>query len=176
MKEIVPIRIGVIGQSGEITPAVEEMSATIGRKIAKEGGILISGGRDGVMMAASRGAQEAGGITVGILPGKKIEEGNPYLDIPITTGFGLDYRSLILVHTCDAIIMVGGKSGTFSELSLSYQNGRPVVVLTGSGGWADKIGELVSADGCMDDRCTGLIRFATSPDEAVSQAFSLARG
>lgn len=175
MKPLKPIRIGVIGQSGKITPALEEMSATLGREIAKRGGILISGGRDGVMAAASRGARRAGGITVGILPGNCIEEGNPYLDVPLTTGLSLDYRSLILVHSSDAIIMVGGKGGTLSELCLAYQNGRPVVVLTASGGWADKVGELVSPDGCMDDRCTGVVCFASSPGEAVSRAYSLAQ-
>lgn len=176
MTQIKPIRIGVIGQSGQITPVVEEMSATVGREIAQRGGILICGGRDGVMLAACRGAREAQGITVGILPGNSVAEGNPYLSIPITTGFGLDYRSLVLVHTCDALIMIGGKGGTFSELSLSYQNGGAVVVLTGSGGWADKIKGLVSQDGCLDDRCTGVIRFATTPLEAVALAYSLAQG
>ncbi len=170
-----PIRIGVIGQSGEIPPVVEKMSATVGREIAKHGGILFSGGRDGVMMAASRGAQEKGGITVGILPGDRIDEGNPFLDIPITTGFGLDFRSLILVHTCDAIIMIGGKSGTLRELYLAYQNRRPVVVLTGSGGWADRVRELITNDGYLDDRRTGVIRFADTPEDAVQIAFSLAQ-
>lgn len=52
------IRIGVIGQSGEIPPAVEKLAAAVGREIGKRGGILLSGGRDGVMLAASRGARE----------------------------------------------------------------------------------------------------------------------
>ncbi|MGI6143001.1 MAG: TIGR00725 family protein [bacterium] len=167
------IRISVIGQSGEIPPAVEKLAAAVGREIGKRGGILLSGGRDGVMLAASRGAREGGGITVGILPGNKIEEGNPYLDVPITTGFGFDYRSLILVHSCDALIMIGGKGGTLTEFTTAYQNGRSVVVLQGSGGWADRVEELV-ADGYLDDRHSGEIRFATTPGEAVSLAFSLA--
>ncbi|HKM38775.1 MAG TPA: TIGR00725 family protein [bacterium] len=167
------IRIAVIGQSGSISPAVDKISAAVGREIAVRGGILFSGGRDGVMMAASRGAQEAGGITVGILPGDEAEQGNPYLSIPITTGFGLDFRSLVLIHSADAVIMIGGKSGTLRELFLAYHNRRPVVVLTGSGGWADQARGLLTPDGYLDNRCSGIIRFAASPESAVDLAWQL---
>lgn len=170
-----PIRIGVTGQSGRIPSEVEKMAEAVGREIGKRGAVLFSGGRDGVMLAASRGAREAGGITVGILPGNSIEEGNPYLDIPITTGLDLDYRSLILVHSCDALIMIGGKCGTLTEFIDAYKNGRPVVVLQGSGQWADRVEGLL-VDGYLDDRRCGEIRFATTPEEAVDLALSLAKG
>ncbi|HHY36388.1 MAG TPA: TIGR00725 family protein [Firmicutes bacterium] len=168
------MRIGVIGQAGIIPPEVERLAVAVGREIGRRGGILLSGGRDGVMLAASRGAREAGGITVGILPGNSTAAGNPYLDVPITTGLDFNYRSLVLVHSCDALIMIGGKGGTLLELTAAYKNGRPVVVLKGSGQWADRAEELLT-DGCLDDRRCGEIRIATTPEEAVALAFSLAQ-
>lgn len=171
-----PLRIGVIGQSGAISPEVERLAEDVGRGIGERGGLLLCGGRDGVMAAACRGAREAGGITVGILPGDRVDEGNPYLDVPITTGFGLDFRSLVLVHSCDAIIMIGGRNGTFGELSQAYLNCRPVVILTGSGGWADRVKGMAHEGRYLDDRRNVEICYAETPEEAVALAFALARG
>jgi len=168
-------RIGVIGQSGPIGPALQEMAETVGREVARRGGILLSGGRDGIMEAASRGAKEAGGLTVGILPGDLLEEGNEYLDVPITTGLGMDFRSLVLVRSCDAIIMLGGKNGTLLELSNAYYNRKPVVVLPASGGWAEKVPHFAYAGAYLDDRRSVEIRYASTPEEAVALAFALAQ-
>lgn len=168
-------RIAVIGSSGHIDPDVERAAFQVGAEIARRGGILFTGGRDGVMAAASSGAKSAGGLTVGILPGRSTGEANEHIDIPITTGLPLDYRSLILVHTCDAAVMIAGGNGTLGELSAAYLNLKPVVVLTGTGEWADRIREFAYEQRYLDLRRNVELRFAATPAEAARLAVDLAR-
>jgi len=164
-------RIGVIGNSGQITDEIKTIAYRTGYEIGKRGGILLSGGRDGVMEAASKGAKKAGGITVGILPGDDINEGNSYLDVPITTGLDLEHRSLVLVHSSDAIIMIGGAVGTLLELASAYHNKKPVVILPAAGGWAGRIRAAACEGKYLDERHKIELIFADSPEEAVSKAY-----
>lgn len=166
-------RIGVIGSSGQLSQELAAQARAVGREIALRGGILFSGGQDGVMEAASQGAQEAGGLTVGILPGSDPTCGNPYLTVRVTTGLNCEYRSLALVHTVDVLLMLCGGNGTLGELSAAYLNGKPVVVLAQSGGWSAKIRETLYDQRYLDERRTIEIRFAQRPAEAVATAFAL---
>ncbi len=170
MKRI--IRIGVIGQSERpwepLPQYLKDLSYRIGYLIAKEGWLLFSGGRDGVMEFASKGAKEAGGITVGILPSLTIKEANQYIDIPITTGLGMGMRSELMVQTVDAIIMIGGKNGTLKELSSAYMNSKPIVILRGSGELADSVQSIFYEGKYLDSRRNVEILFADSPEEAIS--------
>ena len=170
------LRIGVIGQSGEIPETAERLAEEIGREIAIRGAILFTGGTNGVMKAASRGAKLANGLVVGILPGDTIDETNGFIDIPVTTGMNFDYRSLILVHSSDAIIMVAGANGTLGELSAAYLNRKPVVILEPSGGWAAKIRGIVYEGGpYLDERRLVRLNYAQTAKEAVDLAISLAK-
>jgi uncharacterized protein (TIGR00725 family) len=105
-----------------------------GRLIAQRGAIVVTGGLGGVMEAASRGASEAGGQTVGLLPHDHKRNANEYVDIPIATGLGIG-RNVIIARTADAVLAVGGEYGTLSEIAFSLQFGRPVV---GIGTWQIK--------------------------------------
>jgi hypothetical protein len=116
------MQVAVIGH-GEATPGEYEAAYTTGRMIAEQGAILVCGGLGGVMEAASRGAKEAGGTTVGILPG--VEGGNPYLGITIRTGLG-HARNMLVVLSADAVIAIGGSYGTLSEIAIALKTGRPV--------------------------------------------------
>jgi uncharacterized protein (TIGR00725 family) len=116
------MQIAVIG-NGEATPGECEAAYAVGRMIAGQGAVLVCGGLGGVMEAACRGAQEAGGTTVGILPGT--EGGNPYLGITIRTGLGVA-RNVVVVLSADAVIAIGGKYGTLSEIAVALKAGRPV--------------------------------------------------
>jgi uncharacterized protein (TIGR00725 family) len=116
------MQIAVIGH-GQATPGEYEAAYVTGRLVAGNGAVLVCGGLSGVMEAASRGAQEAGGITVGILPGT--EGGNPYLDIIIRTGLG-HARNVLVILSADAVIAVGGSYGTLSEIAIALKTGRPV--------------------------------------------------
>ncbi len=118
--------IGVIGGSsceGEIC----ELAYRVGYLIGKSGNVLISGGMGGVMLHACRGAKDAGGITVGILPDGK-EGANPYVDIAIPTHYGLA-RNHLVVRASDVLIAIDGYIGTLSEISFALNEGKTVISL-----------------------------------------------
>ncbi len=172
------ITVGVIGKNeqhpndvvaGHTMQAAEE----IGRLVAQRGGVIVTGGRAGVMEAASKGAQQAGGLTIGFLPGMDKAGANPYVDIIFPTGLGRA-RNLLTARSCDVLIMVGGSTGTLNELTIAYAEARPVVILRGSGGWADKIGGVLHEGRYLDERETVEITFADTAAEAVERAFALA--
>ena len=119
------IRIGVIGASS-CTPEVARLARETGREIALQGAVLLCGGLGGVMEEAARGANEAGGLTVGILPGPHAGDANPYIDLPIVTDMG-HARNVILVRSSDAVIAVSGGYGTLSEIAIALKTGIPCV-------------------------------------------------
>jgi uncharacterized protein (TIGR00725 family) len=152
----VGVQIAVIG-AGQAQPALAARAAQVGRLLAAEGCALVCGGLGGVMEAAARGASEAGGVTIGILPGESRHAANAWIDHAIATGAG-HARNLAVVASGDAVIAVGGEWGTLAEIGLARKLGRPVVVL--EPGWP--------LDG------DGVVRAAT-PEEAVATALALAR-
>lgn len=103
----------------------------VGRAVAARGHILVCGGRGGVMREACRGARDAGGMTVGILPGDDLSDANEFLDVPVVTGMGSG-RNIIVARTANALIAIGGAYGTLSEIAFGLMLGRPVV---GLGTW-----------------------------------------
>lgn len=166
------IRIGVIGQSGDIPIELQQLAQEVGAEIALRGAILLSGGTNGVMEYASKGAKEANGLVVGILPGDTMDRANSYIDIPINTGLSFDYRSLILVHSSDALIMVGGGNGTLGELSAAYLNLKPVVILEPSGGWAQRVRTMAFEEAYLDERKSTKLDYAQTVKEALDIALS----
>jgi uncharacterized protein (TIGR00725 family) len=120
----------VIGEQ-DARPEMRRLAEEVGREVARRGGVLVCGGLGGVMEAASRGAAESGGVVVGILPGTRAEEANPYVTIPVVTGLG-EARNVIVVRTSDALVAVGGSYGTLSEIAYALKLGVPVV---GLGTW-----------------------------------------
>lgn len=120
--------IGVIGESVISNPAHAALAEEVGRLVAAAGCALICGGLGGVMEAAARGAREAGGLTIGILPGSERADANPYVEVAIATGLG-QIRNLILVLSSDALIAIGGGYGTLSEIGHALRAGKPVIGL-----------------------------------------------
>jgi len=147
--------IAVIGGGREFDPAVLQMARDVGRLVAERKAVLVTGGLGGVMEAASRGAAEAGGTVLGILPGHDRDEMNRWVTVPVVTGFGTG-RNVIIARTADAMIAVSGEYGTLSEIAHGLQMGKPVV---GIGTW--DIPGVVSV---------------SSASEAVEKAFSLFTG
>src|SRR5512143_1941154 len=119
--------IGVIG-AGVCSEAVAVLAREAGEEIARRGAVLVCGGLGGVMAAAARGAKEAGGTTLGILPGASIYDANPFIDLPVATNMG-QARNAIIVQTAQALIAIAGGYGTLSEMALALKIGKTVVAL-----------------------------------------------
>jgi uncharacterized protein (TIGR00725 family) len=146
----------------ECSARILDLAREVGMHIARRQAILICGGMGGVMEAAAAGAKEAGGITIGILPGNSASAANPYIDIPIVTDIG-NARNVINVLTSQAIIAVHGAYGTLSEIALALKCGTPVVGL--------QTWKLIDPGGVA----TLDISAADTPEEAVDRALELIR-
>ena len=155
------VHIGVIGE-GVCSKATTARAERVGRALAAAGAIVLCGGLGGVMEAAARGAARVGGTVVGLLPGFQARDANRWITIPIVTGMD-QARNVILVRSCDAVIAVGGRYGTLSEIALALKLGKPVV---GLGTW-----RLAQPEG----RRVPIVR-ARTPEEAVVLALRAARG
>ncbi|MDZ7260825.1 MAG: TIGR00725 family protein [candidate division KSB1 bacterium] len=148
-----PKIIGVIG-GGWCDQEIANLAREVGRGIAERGGFLICGGLGGVMEAACQGAKQAGGTTIGILPGHSKKDANPYVDIVLPTGMS-EARNIIIVRSSDAVIAIDGEYGTLSEISFCLKFNVPIVGLKT---W-DISEQIVKAE---------------TPAEAVEKAFQLA--
>ena len=155
--------ISVIGSSNPATTEHVELAEAVGRELARRGVKVVCGGLTGIMEAVCRGAKSAGGVTIGILPGRAAADANSYVDIPIVTGMGYS-RNVIVVNTGRAVISVGGAFGTLSEIGYALGDGIPVVGL--------KTWELSrNGDGQPID---GAIIPASDPVDAVEKALAAA--
>ncbi len=119
--------IGVIG-SGEDDKDLFELSRQIGGLIARAGMNVVNGGLFGVMEGSALGCSEAGGLTIGLLPGLRAVNANPYIDITIPTGMG-EMRNALIIRASAGLIAIGGGYGTLSEIALAHKSGKPVVGL-----------------------------------------------
>jgi hypothetical protein len=155
-----PLQVGVIGE-GDCSAETAALAERVGRAVARAGAVLLCGGLRGVMEAAARGAFHEGGTVVGLLPGFSRADANPWVTIPIATGMD-QARNVILARSSDALVAVGGRYGTLSEIALGLKLGIPVV---GLGTW-----ELIQPEG----RAVPILRAAT-PEEAVARALEAAR-
>ena len=170
------LHIGVMGSMADLnyTKEVELIAERVGELIAEEGGILVFGAEkdsDSLSTVACRGAKRKGGLTVGITygKGKKILQSDADVIIPtgMERGGG---REFVLALSCDAVVAMSGGFGILNELTVAYQACMPMVVVSGMGGWSDKLaGQL------MDNRQRQMVLAAESPEQAVSIAFSKAR-
>jgi uncharacterized protein (TIGR00725 family) len=130
--------------------------------LARGGATVVTGGLGGVMRAASRGAATEGGVVIGILPGSDAAEANEYVQVAIPTGLGV-VRNLVVVTSADAVLAVGGRHGTLSEIGLALRMGRQVVTL---GSWRVE----------SDQRVGGpRLHRARDPREAAQLALRLAK-
>ena len=124
------IYVGVIGPGDDATAHEQTLAFEIGAGLAKAGAIVVTGGLGGVMEAASRGAFEQGGLTLGLLPTDSRNGQNPYLTVSIPTGMG-EMRNALVVRSSVALISIGGSWGTLSEIALACRTGVRVYSLEG---------------------------------------------
>ena len=149
------VLIGVIGSS-DCDAVTYERARLVGELLAKRGYGIICGGLSGVMEAACKGAAEAGGFTVGVLPGDTPDSANPYVQFRIATGMGIA-RNVIIVRSSAAVIAVSGGAGTLSEIAHCLQLDVPVIGLD------------------THDISPGIVQ-VTTPEDAVERAVAVAGG
>jgi uncharacterized protein (TIGR00725 family) len=147
---------------------VERLAEEVGRLLARAGAVVVTGGLGGVMEAASRGAAEAGGQVVAIVPGESREGATSHATAVVATGAG-QARNLAVAATGDGMIAVGGEWGTLSEIALAGKLGRPVVALRG---W--EVAGVESASDPADAVARLLARLAPPPSGGPHPARSKA--
>ncbi len=144
---------------GNVNRPTELAAYRLGELIAQRGWILLNGGRDcGVMAASAKGATEAGGTVIGILPGTDTHGASGDLDVAIVTGLG-DARNLVNVLSSDVVIACSGGAGTLSEIALALKNGKHVILMGFDAGVA-----------LEPYRIGGMLTSASSPEDAVNRA------
>ena len=160
--------IGVIGDSSDLgNEAGLAVAEAVGLSIARAGAVLITGGRSGVMEAASRGARMGGGLVVGVLSSADRRDANPHVGLAIPTGLGRG-RGLAIINSSDAIVMIGGGAGTLVELGLAYLAAKKIVLIRGSGGWSDRAAAVLLEGRYLDERRIVPIDFADTAEAAVA--------
>lgn len=160
-------QILVIGNNENgCTPELEKIAYDVGQEVAKSGSVLITGGLGGVMRGACHGAHDAGGLTVGIIPQNDPSFANEFCDIVIPSGLGLA-RDFLNALSADGVIVVGGGSGTLSEVCAAYMHKKPIAALKNSGGIASQY-----TDQYLDHRQNVKIIGVSTPQEAVKYILS----
>jgi uncharacterized protein (TIGR00725 family) len=141
-------QIAVAG-GGACTRRTATLAHAVGRHLALGGAVLVCGGLGGVMEAAARGAAEAGGTVVGLLPGRDRAAGNRHLTVAIPTGLG-HARNVLVAAAGDALVALPGAHGTLAEIAFARVLGRPVVVL---GAWRGVPGVIRAGTPAEAVRC-----------------------
>ncbi len=148
-----PYQICVSGAAGGSSVAhAVKLAETAGKRIAEQGQTLLTGATSGLPNYAAKGAKQAGGISIGFSPAttrrehvKSYRLPTEYYDSVVCTGFGYTGRDILLVRSADAVVVVGGRIGTLNEFATAYEERTPIGIVTGSGGTAGIIKEVLKA-------------------------------
>jgi uncharacterized protein (TIGR00725 family) len=158
------VQISVVGfDADSCTEVAREAAYRVGQAVAKAGGTVVCGGLGGVMEAASKGARDAGGLSVGVVPSADSAQANEYCDFVIATGIGRS-RNFVVAYSGDALVVVGGGAGTLIEAAAAYQASKPIVAVRGTGGVAD-----AWAGRYLDERRTVMILGGLGPEDSVKK-------
>lgn len=162
------IQILIIGHNTNgCTEEHARIAYETGSEVAKAGHVLITGGLGGVMEAASQGAHDSNGLTIGIIPQDDASMANDYCDIVIPTGMGLT-RDFLNALSADGIIIIGGGSGTLSEICAAYMHKKPMVAIRNLGGVTAQF-----IDKYVDHRENIKIVGVDTPKQAVEKILEL---
>lgn len=163
-------------ETGHCAVDALEKAKELGREIVRSNAVLVNGATTGFPLWAAMGAKEEGGFCIGLSPGFSEKEHIEYyklpvdyLDIIIYTGFGYPGRNLMLTRASDAVIIGCGRMGTLNEFTIAFEDDKPIGVLTGCGGTADQIKEIVETS----HRGPGKIIYNSNPKELVAQILEL---
>lgn len=131
---------------GHCSPEAKDLAREVGREIARQKCVLITGATTGMPYFAAQGLKEIGGISIGFSPAaseadhiKKYRLPTDFFDIIIYTGFHYSGRNLLMTNAADGVIIICGRMGTLNEFTTAFEDQKPIAVLEGSGGTANKI-------------------------------------
>jgi uncharacterized protein (TIGR00725 family) len=119
--------VAVVGPA-DATPEQAQAAYEVGALLARAGVVVLCGGHGGVMAEVARGAAEAGGVSIGILPGADRSDAAEHLSYALPTGLG-QLRNGVLVTAADGVLAIGGSWGTLNEVALARRLGKPLVAL-----------------------------------------------
>lgn len=163
-------------ETGHCAPDALEKAEQMGRAIAEDGMVLVTGATTGTPYWAAKGAKEVGGIVIGLSPAsseaahiKTYHLPTDYHDLIVYTGFEYAGRNLLLTRTADAIITICGRMGTLNEFTIAFEDNKPIGVLTGTGGMADEIKGIVE----KAHRGPGKVVFDSDPKKLLEKVVSL---
>lgn len=155
-----------------------EKAKELGKEIVRQGGVLVTGATSGIPYWAAIGAKEEGGISIGLSPAasekahvKTYKLPTDYFDLIIYTGFEYAGRNLLLTRSSDAVIVVCGRMGTLNEFTIAYEDHKPIGVLTGTGGLADMVEEIVAKSHRRDAK----IIYDSDPKRLVEKLIELVK-
>lgn len=157
-------------------PDALEKAKALGQEIIQQGAVLVTGATTGAPYWGAIGAKDAGGFVIGLSPAsselehvKKYKLPVDYHDIIIYTGFGYAGRNLLLTRSADAVLVVCGRMGTLNEFTIAFEDDKPIGVLTGTGGLADEIQDLLK----KAHRGSGKVVFDPDPKALVKKVMEL---
>lgn len=166
------ICISGAAETGPCVAGATEKAKELGKQIVSQGGVLVTGATTGVPYWAAIGAKEAGGFSIGFSPAVSEKEHVKvyhlpvdYFDIIIFTGFNYSGRNLLLTRSSDAVVFVCGRMGTLNEFTIAFEDGKPIGVLEGTGGTADRLREIVK----NSHRGPGNIVYDTDPARLIKK-------
>jgi len=179
-KSFLKYKICVSGaaETGHCSECALDLAKEIGREIVRHNGILVTGATSGIPYWAAIGAKEEGGIVIGFSPAasekahiRTYHLPTDYHDLIVYTGFEYAGRNLLLTRAADAVVVVCGRMGTLNEFTIAFEDNKPIGVLIGSGGTADRIQEIVS----QAHRGPGKIVYESNPKRLIEKLLVLVK-
>ncbi|MBW2980093.1 hypothetical protein KY360_01580 [Candidatus Woesearchaeota archaeon] len=172
------VAVSGAGRDDGIVPKIAEKAKELGKELAKQGHVLLTGGCGGYPKAAAQGALEENGKVVAYSPAKDEDEHKERYGFPMGiftevkyTGAGIPERNIPLVKDANAVIMIGGQTGTLNEFTLAFHEGKAIGVLKGSGGVTDLIPKI--ADVCDKIGEKDLVVYSDKPKELVKKLMTV---
>ena len=172
------VKIGVSGaaETGHCGLDAFEKAKEVGREIAKQGGIIVTGATTGFPMYAAMGAKDECGFSIGFSPAANEKEHvetyklpREYMDVIIYTGFGYAGRDLLLVRAADAIVIGCGRIGTINEFAVAFEDRRPIGILEGSWQTDEELKRIIE----QAHRPNSKIVFSPDPKEIVEKLIQM---